>query len=132
VLFRFGQRLGGRGNPLRRWGHVVSPCKLFTGKAQNLSRTSDVSTRALAIVSLEQKIKRHIILSHCLVGIINGVLVAPAYFTSCNRSAQRVRGRFGRSLYLSPSRLVAGQSCIVVGQKYSPRVLPRSQHMRLV
>jgi hypothetical protein len=41
----------------------VSPCKLFTGKAQNLSSTSGIATRALAIVSLEQKIKRHIILN---------------------------------------------------------------------
>jgi hypothetical protein len=102
VLFRFSQPLGRRGNLLGRWRHVVSPRKLLTGKAQNLSSASGISTRALAIVSLEQKIKRYIILSHCLVGIINGVLVASPYFTSCNRAAQRVRGRFGRHLFICP------------------------------
>jgi hypothetical protein len=102
VLFRFSQSLGRSGNLLGRWRHVVSPRKLLTGKAQNLSSTSCVSTRALTIVSLEQKIKRHIILSHCLVGIINGVLVASPYLTSCNRAAQRVRGRLGRHLFVCP------------------------------
>jgi hypothetical protein len=102
VLFRFSQPLGRRGNLFGRWRYIVSPRKLLTGEAQNLSSTSCVSTRALTVVSLEQKIKRHIILPHCLVGIINGVLVTPAYFTSCNRAAQRVRGRFGRHLFICP------------------------------
>jgi len=53
VLFRFSQPLGRRGNLPGRWRNVMSPRKLLTGKAQNLSSTSGISTRALAIVSLE-------------------------------------------------------------------------------
>jgi len=84
VLFRFSQPLGRRGDLPGRWRNVMSPRKLLTGKAQNLSSTSGISTRALAIVSLEQKIKRHIILSHCLVGIINSVLVlSPEFLVAC-------------------------------------------------
>jgi hypothetical protein len=56
----------------------MSACKLFTGKAQKLSSTSRVSTRALAVVSLEEKIKRNIVLPHCLVGVVDGVLVMTA------------------------------------------------------
>jgi hypothetical protein len=56
----------------------MSTCKLFTGKAQKLSRTSRVSTRALAVVSLQQEKKRNVILTNSLVCVIDGVLVMTA------------------------------------------------------
>jgi len=76
----------------------MSTRKLFTGKAQNLSSTSGISTGALAIVSLQQKIKRNVVLSYCLVGIVNGVLVLAAQLPSGNRGTQRVGCRFGLNL----------------------------------
>ena len=56
----------------------MSTRELFTGKAQNFSSAGRVSTRALAIVSLEQQIKCNIVLTDCLVGVVNGVLVVTA------------------------------------------------------
>src|SRR5437016_2655998 len=96
--FRFGQCLRCRGNARRRWRHIMSTRKLFTGKAQNLSCASGISTVALAIVSLQEKIKRNVVLPYCLVGVVDGVLVLAAQFPSGNRGTQRIGCRFGLNL----------------------------------
>jgi hypothetical protein len=96
VFFRFRQPLGRRGNTRRRWRFVVSACKLFPGKLQNLSSTSRVSTRALTIVRLKQEIKRDVVLSYRLVCVIDGVLVVTTQFAAGYRASQGVRSRFGR------------------------------------